>query len=118
MMEVGNLKARNAKITRTVSIICACFMICTFPHNIYGYMVDNYDHCEVLLYNVTLGLQWAQYCLNILMHIIQKDQIWNACLFYIEIKLPMVLNKNNTLNKGERKKSEKAKMKITFNNEK
>ena len=96
MMELGNLKARNAKITRTVSIICVCFMICTFPHNIYGYMVGNYDHYAVLLYNVTLGLQWAQYCFNILMHFIQKDQIWSACLFYIETKLHIVLNKNES----------------------
>ena len=91
MMEIGNLKARNAKITRTVSIVCACFMICTFPHNIYGYMVDNYNHCEVLFYNVTLGFQWAQYCLNILIHVVQEDQIWKACLFYIETKLNNVL---------------------------
>ena len=91
-MELGNLKARNDKITRTVSIVCACFMICTFPHNIYGYMVGNYDHYAVLLYNVTLGLQWAQYCFNLLMHVIQKDQIWNACSFYIETKLQIILN--------------------------
>ena len=118
MMKLGNLKARDAKITRTVSIICICFMICTFPHNIYGYMVGNYDHYAVLLYNVTLGLQWAQYCFNILMHVIQKDQIWSACLFYIETKLQIVLKKNKSGHKSKRRESEKAKKQVDFINEK
>ena len=75
----NNLEARNTRITWSVTIICACFMICTFPHNIYGHMTES--QLEALLYNVTLGLQWAQYYLNILMHLIQKDQIWSSCLF-------------------------------------
>ena len=39
-----NLEARNTKITWSVTIICAFFMICTFPHNIYGYMTDRHGH--------------------------------------------------------------------------
>ena len=83
-------------------------MICTFPHNIYGYMIDSYEKNESYFYNVTLGLQWAQYFFNILMHIYQKDQIWNAYIFYVETKLCNVLNKNKPFNERKRKETEKT----------
>ena len=104
----SNLKARNTKITWNVTIICACFMICTFPHNIYGYMTDSHGHTEALFYNVTLGLQWAQYCFNILMHVIQRDQIWSSCLFYLDTKLSIAMNKNKITKRQSRKDSEKT----------
>ena len=95
------MEARNTKITWSVTTICACFMICTFPHKIYCYMTNSHGFTEVLFYNVTLGLQWAQYCCNFLMHGIQRNQIWNASLFYLDTKLSIVMHKNKITKKRE-----------------
>ena len=105
---INYLEDRNSRITRNVSIICICFMVCTFPHNIYGYMEYDNRPIAVTFYNVTLGLQWAQYCFNIFIHVAQKDQIWNAHQLYIHDKIVPCLKINRSSVKRTRKDPENA----------
>ena len=77
-MGTNHADIRNRKFTLNMLVLCICYIICSFPHMIYGYTENrdgqNGDH----IYLVTLGIYWGQYCLNIFIYILQRDQYWNA----------------------------------------
>ena len=85
----AHAEARNKKLTATIFLVCSCYVICTTPHVMYGYVGQNYDVYGDKIYNVTLGLFWLQYAFNICIYIAQKDQYWRAYKDYLkEVILP------------------------------
>ena len=82
-------ETRNKKLTVTIFLVCSCYVVCTTPHVMYGYVWQNYNVYGDKIYNFTLGLFWLQYAFNICIYIAQKDQYWRAYKDYLkEVILP------------------------------
>ena len=89
-ISLEHLNARNRKLTFCILILCSCYLVCAFPHVIYGYTAHTYSDSD-LFFGLTLALFWVQYVINIAIYVGQRDQYWNAYKDYInEVIIPTI----------------------------
>ena len=87
---MDHLDARNRKLTISILILCSCYVVCAFPHVIYGYTSKTYSDSNIT-FGLALALFWIQYIINIAIYVGQRDQYWNAYKDYIhEVIIPTI----------------------------